>query len=270
MTRVSRSSMCSCGAALTDTFLCPRCAERYARQLGDLPALVDEAIVTLTRQDRITRRNGGRSAERPLAFSWDASVAIETVTLTLTPWIAEIEPDSTIGIAPVAQVGFLLRHRAWVMMNPLGPQLVEEADYLHGMLRRTVDLPTQRWFAGFCSHTDSDSQDENACAEPLYGRFGASQVRCSACGAVYTATERREWLIREAENSLLPLRIIWAALGTLAGNRPPWNVVRRWPERRLHARGLSLDGEELFNVGEVLDLVHTYPARTRRAEPALV
>lgn len=273
------ATKCSCGAA-TDAFVCVKCLDAHAKVLGDIPALMDECVVTLMRMDRIGHRVGSRSAEKPLPIGWEASLAIETATDTLDAWVSEVKTFGRLPDTPFGKVALLLSNMGWFAVNPAGPQAVDEFSYLHGVLSRTVDLPVQRWFAGLCDsgHGDSDSQssdaadsharsDSQACGAPLYAPFGASHVRCPACGLVYTAESRREWLVREAEAALLPLRIIWAALGTLAGSRPAWAVVRQWPERtgtrRLHARGLSLGGDELYRVGDVLDLVHSYPGRKK-------
>lgn len=273
---------CSCGASLTDSFVCETCIEQHERVLGDLPGLLSEAVTTLTRQDHISRRVGSASTQIPLPFNWNASVALGSAHNTVSAWTAEVSPDRPVPPTMTGCCLVLLANHAWPRTHVLGPQMVDEMSYLAIMLRRTVDLPVQRWFAGPCgaaptalapsgpSATAAAPTGRAPCVEPLYAHPAAATVRCPACGMVHSTAQRREWLIAEAENALLPLATVWAALGTLAGSRPPWSVVRRWPTRsgarRLHVRGLSLSGDELFRVGDVLDMVRAYPGRLRTRE----
>src|SRR5262249_16710657 len=111
------------------------------------------------------------------------------------------------------------------------------------------------------------------CDEPLYVHPAVTRLRCPACGAVYTAEARREWLRSAAEDALLPLPVISPALSPLPRSTPPWSVVKRWPartgNRRLAIRGVNLAGEELFRVGDVLEMVRVTLSRAPRKERQL-
>jgi hypothetical protein len=263
---------CRCGAA-TDAYVCVTCARRYVDDLGDVPALVHELRVTLSRQARVSLRVGSKSADIPLPFDWSASITLDTLLLTLAAWAAIVTgeaPSTRFPTTAVDALSTLLGHSDWVRISPFGPQAIDEIGYIVNEARKVIDQPAIKWYAGPCratsytydvEHTGSDTVilslvREVHCDNALYATPGASTVVCTACRARHDVATRREWLLAEAEDALLPLALIWEALPGLGVPQPSWDTVRKWPQRagarRLEARGLTLSGVELFRCGDVM------------------
>src|SRR5690242_11076732 len=67
--------------------LCRTHTEKLVEDLRDVPHLVDELDITITRQDRVTTGSRvGRSAERPLAFNEHAAEKRSELWTTLHAW----------------------------------------------------------------------------------------------------------------------------------------------------------------------------------------
>jgi hypothetical protein len=262
---------CRCGAS-TDAYVCVVCARRYVDDLGDVPALINELRVSLSRQARVNVRVGSRSTTTPLAFDWSASITLQTLILTLNAWAAIVKgwaPSERYPTSVVGALSVLLNHSDWVRTSPDGPQAIDEISYAVNEARKVIDQPPERWYAGPCRATSyvydvAHTGDtvtlslirEVHCDSPLYAVPGASSVVCTVCRARHDVATRREWLLAEAEDALLPLALIWEALPGLGVPQPSWDTVRKWPQRvgarRLEARGLTLDGVELFRCGDVM------------------
>lgn len=75
----------TCDQLTADT-VCDTCAHRLAVALRDVPALLEDLDVEITRQARGPRQPGGRSTEIPLPFASDASAARDTLVSTLGTW----------------------------------------------------------------------------------------------------------------------------------------------------------------------------------------
>jgi hypothetical protein len=261
---------CRCGRPTRDEAqVCDSCIRRLRRNLGDIPYYADQLDVTLTRQSRLASyRVGSRSAERPLPFDWLASVTVGTLHNTLTSWARTI----SVRQPPVriADLCLYLEERvgSWARISPEGPQMVDEVSYLLRELKTRIDRPPD-WYVGPCSMPRVVLQpalteagrvtlaivDERICQATLWTRLDAKIIICRECKARFPAAERREWLVAQVEDSLVPLNLIVDALPTLIGVTVARDTARKWVSRtRLVPRGLSMDGDELFRGGDVMEL----------------
>ena len=68
-----------CDTPVADASVCTTCTHRLTIALGDVPDLLTELDVDLTRQSRSGNRVGGRSPETPLPFDGDASITTRQV-----------------------------------------------------------------------------------------------------------------------------------------------------------------------------------------------
>lgn len=72
-------------------------------------------------------------------------------------------------------------------------ELLDAADEV----RRLVENPSDRWYAGLCwALVDGDPPQR--CPADLYAWPGAGTVRCPACGTVHQTGARMRWLLDEA------------------------------------------------------------------------
>jgi transcription elongation factor Elf1 len=138
-------------------------------------------------------------------------------------------------------------------------------------MRRRIDLPPTYFYCGPCNGRTVSMQltadngmltyeaETEKCTGSLYALLTSKTVSCRNCGTIYDVATRRQWLLAELEDALLPLRLVWEALPRLVGVQPDWETVRRWPKltgpRHLDVRGLTTTDVELFRAGDVLALV---------------
>lgn len=268
---------CRCGRETRDdTFVCDHCVRRLRRDLGDIPYYAEQLDVTLARQGRQgAYRVGSRSSERPLPFDWTASVTVGTLVNTLTVWARSM------GVRPQPNISALCTHMIgavdWVRTAPEGPQMVDEIRYLIGEIRARVDRPPD-WYAGPCraqsflADVVEDAEgaislrvsEERHCNATLWTRLDSRIIVCRECKAKHIVAERRGWLVRQVEQTLVPLNLVVDALPTLIGVTVSRDTARKWVTRgRLERRGLSGDGVELFSGADIMDLARRVrPRRT--------
>jgi hypothetical protein len=279
----------------TTNQLCNRCLTHLERNLGDIPAHLAELTTTISRQDRITRTtsrpplravnvgpgtpdNYITGEALPVPVNLEAAELGDDCRITVESWVETISGqlrDDVPVTDTFGRVAYLLRRGVpWARIAEDGPQFADEVRDVVRRVRRAVDRPPERWFAGPC-HAPVDGSAE-WCQLDLYAKPGADDIVCDGfrqgsdgCGATHTVTDRREWLLTSAADTLLPLRVLWEALYALTGSRVTWETVRKWPRGRpsqgvrprLEARSVSMGGEALFRGEDVLRLVADEDAR---------
>lgn len=271
---------CACGNPTRDqTLVCDSCVRSLVLILGELPWYADQLRTGLSRQSRLGGyRIGGRSAEKPLAFDWGSSEALWTLANTLTAWHRTIRGSGKLASIE-SLCTFLIAHADWVRTHPEGPQMVDEFRYLARELRKRIDRPAD-WYAGPCRSTSYGANvvhtadgvirlelnDERVCTATLWTRLDAKVIVCPECKAKRLTVDRREWLVAQVEDALVPLNMLVDALPTLIGVTVSRDTARKWVGRgRLVARGLDGQGNELFSGGDVMELARN---STRRKVPA--
>lgn len=84
---------CDCGRPAPDAFLCKVCIRRLEQRYAELPALMDDLLVTLTRQDNIGEASGGertKGSAPPLTVSLSAADVFADITRNLTRTVAHL------------------------------------------------------------------------------------------------------------------------------------------------------------------------------------
>lgn len=153
---------------------------------------------------------------------------------------------------------YLLGHADWIRTQHWAPEILDELTDVAGQLRRMVDRPAERWFAGNC--------DVVTCERPLYVKEGASWVTCEACGISYEVKLRREQMLLKAHDRYATASEIARAISWLGQESVNAQRIRKWVERnRLERKGwLTVRGRELptYRIGDVAALVEA-ASRTR-------
>lgn len=289
-------------------YLCQPCGQHYAAQLGDVRALIDALLTSYTRQGRIGDGNGGRRGnDTPLPYdprARDASQALHNALGTTARMVAE-ERDPVTVDGPThwrcthpscvairdshgpedtspAIAAWLLTHVDWLRHHQAGHEMLDEITDALFAIRRVVDLPAERWYAGDCGEEitaiDRDPQGPASsgtlvldrdgkvityeCMGELYATARAVTVTCPDCDGVFDVAARREWLLEMAEDELAPLRVLASLLSepdralhdgvVVPGRKVTTDQLKGYRRRgRIVAHGLDLDGVETFRVGEV-------------------
>lgn len=264
-----------CERPIHDTaYICAACESALRRDFESVALVAGEAWTTIARLSRFDR-SPGRSAERPLPFSWEAADATWAAANTLTTWARHIADTRGIPLPepagpmhgpvcraqpchhhtcaritsrsrehPMAAVAtWLTRQLGWLRHRPEAAEAFDELTDACRLAVRTVDNPPVRWYAGPCD-----------CGVDLYAAPSARWVRCRDCGTEHDANARREWLLHLAEDQLARASLVAAAL-TALGLPTKDATVRKWAERgRLIPHGTDHHGRPLYRFGDVLAL----------------
>lgn len=275
--------------------LCSRCLRRVERAIEDLPGLVEDLELTVTRQTAgaaLARRAGGETA-LPFDDSERVQRARRDVTV-LDEW-ADLIAGSRARAASLTMAGrarrsarALLDRLAWFEVDEQAPDAALAMVQIRDSLRRAVDRPASRVFAGLCgaeivalvldvdqvADVITPAIEVSTCAGEVYAEPGDPLAICAACGGGHHVAERRQLTLAAIEDELLPLAEILAAVPVLTGRNPDRATVRQWrARRRLVPASTTPAGVDLYRGGDVLRLVvdeGTRPGPRRTDEPAVV
>lgn len=144
---------------------------------------------------------------------------------------------------------YLLGHADRARVVEWGPEMLDEMDDLETQLRRMVDRPADKWFAGPCDQCERD----------LYATTGAAEVACHECDLVYDVNARRAWLLQQAEDRLVNATMLARAVSWLGAMPLTAARVWKWAEReRIVAKAHETQGGRvlpLYRIGDALDLL---------------
>lgn len=235
-------AVADCGRPVQDATICTTCTSTLERDLGDVPAHRSELEVTLTRQAVVGERNGGKSAEVPLAYHTGASEALAVLRSALHGWVrVAVEEDDAAWPSEDsldALARFLQRRLPWLRRHPAADEAVDEITSAIDLARRTVDRPTPRLYAGPCK----EQVDGQECDGELYARPNATEVVCPKCSAVHDVSKRRDWLRESVSDHLGTAAEISALCRHILGELVTTAMIRGYAHRgTLEARGETRD-----------------------------
>lgn len=237
----------TCGRPVSDGYTCSACGERLSVALGDVPALWEELDTVLVKQARYAAAEF-RRGEQALPFNAAASELGWVLRNTLATWCRLIGeergrelPDDT----PPAMARWLLNHVEWLRHHRAGHEAVEEITSTAREIRKAVDRPAPRIYAGPC-------QD---CGQDMYGKPGAASVECRPCGLSYDVAEMQAWMWSEAQDSLVTAREAVTLLARF-GFQTPQKTIEKWRLRgRLAEHPDARDGRFQYRFRDVWLLV---------------
>jgi hypothetical protein len=271
----------SCGyPAPQDAFICKNCLHALRRDLGDVPALIDDLNTTLTRQDVVGASSGRRASETSLPWKETASEALWVLVSTVLTWVREFQDPDTVPFpdAPVAAARWLLANSSYVASREQAGQVVDELASAVSKAYEVIDRPPELLLAGQCGH--------RGCEEYLYARPDAKTTTCRSCGAVHEVAECRAWMVAYASEMQLPSQMCLSWVRLLMGKSIPRGTWDSWLARgrenaRHRANGnqhdlfrgleaVSVDhmGHPLYRFGDVRDLAAAWVARPRKQQVA--
>lgn len=235
-----------CDRPVGDGYVCQRCADRLERALGDVPALWEELDTVLTKQARYAAAEA-RRGERSLPFNPEASEIGWVLRNTLSTWcrlIAEERGKPLPEDNPPAIAKWLLNHTTWLRHREFGHQAVEEITSVVGQVRKMVDRPAERIYAGPCKD----------CGKDMYGKPDASSVDCRPCGLSYDVTEMREWMRAQVYGRLVTARegvILLCRFGLPVQQK---TIDKWWERKRIPDHGKDPDGKRLYLFDDLVTL----------------
>lgn len=261
--------------------LCSSCTHRLARDLGDLAALAEELETTRRRLSRTGGAATGvlsRSHDKPLPWDQNAAEVADALRATTVGWVRVLleQGRSGRGVTDTitSMAAFLLANLEALRHHDAADEVADEFADCTARAWQAIDRATPWTYAGPCreevpehvvpAKADEGEDEEHGpscCVAELHAREGARTVICRACQARHDAYERRQWLLRIAENQLVPAADLPAILST-SDRRLSLNTVKSWIHRkRLLPHGSS--DPALYRVGDAVDLI--YPSSRRTA-----
>lgn len=265
----------ACDRPVADAFVCGACAGQLERDLGDVPALVEDLDVALSRQAVFGDRAGGKSAEKPLPIDPRASEVGWVLRNTLSTWIRVLVEEGHAqahssgaetsgwssgcdglgaGSQPLTaafMARWLLGHVEAIRHHQAGGEAADEIRSAIAHVRRVIDRPAQRWYAGACN-----------CGTDLYVRPGATVIACRDCGTEHDVAKRRTELLDALEDRLATTVEISRAVRTIGQIEVTPSAIRGYAFRgRLEAKTVDRQGRPLYRMGDVLDLMAGEHAR---------
>lgn len=185
---------CPCGQPSPDAFLCKSCSLRLERALGDLPALIADLDITLTRQAVTGPQSDGKAADTPPPLHIGAAVVASDLRYTLATSIRYLTEARGITEAPTdnppSMARWLLRYADSIRLDPAGPDIAGD---IHGITHRIVtviDLPRTRgrFKVGMCPEVDEKGAycpGEIWAHLPAEGVNETARMECQYCHHVY-------------------------------------------------------------------------------------
>lgn len=232
-----------CDRPVGDGYVCQHCADRLSRALGDVPALWEELDTVLTKQARYAAVEF-RRGERALPYNPAASELGTALRGILNTWcrlIAEERGKDLPEDTPPAVAGWLLNHVTWLRHHLAGAEAVEEMTNAIGQVRRAVDRPAERVYAGPCAD----------CGGDMYGKPGGATVECRPCGLEYDVAVMVAWMQSEARKRLVTAKEAIVLLGRF-GLPLSQKTIEKWRQReRLFAQPEPRDGVLLYKFDDI-------------------
>lgn len=271
-------------AALTDPEI-----DHLERAIGDLPGLVADLEMTVTRQSA-----GGHSraaadhVERPLPFRTGPRIDTARQAVDgLAEWCELIAGARPIGRdlphRAFAASAALLSRLSWFREDDRAADAAAKILQIRAALRRAVDRPPSRTvWAGPClaevttlevdvdatGHKLTPRAVTRTCEGDVLAEPGDPLALCRECRVHHPITERHAWMLAGVDGELLPLPEILAVLPALIGRRPDPATVRQWRARgRLEPVTVTTSGVPLYRGGDVIRLAQdtdTRPGPRRR------
>lgn len=254
-----------------DAFVCKICVQQLSRDLGDVPALIDDLHITLSRQDVLGAGSGRRAAETGLPWKDAASEALWVLINTVLSWTRELQdPDAApFPDAPIKAARWLLNNARHASTHPDAGKLVDEIAAAVGQAYTVIDRPPDLLLAGQCG--------VDGCEEYLYARPDAQATTCRACEHLHQVEERRALLMAYASEMQLPASLCLSWIKLLMGKTIPRGTWDRWvhygrnPQegrRGVGAAAVDHSGNPLYRFGDVRDMAADWVARPRKDKVA--
>ena len=146
---------------------------------------------------------------------------------------------------------YLLGQADWIRTQHWAGEILDEVTDVEAQLRRMVDRPADKWFAGPC----------DGCERDLYAKVGDPFVECADCDRIYDIAVRRAALLVEAEDYLANATELARAVSWLGSEPLTAARIWKWAER---GRIVAKDHQEVrgkqvpqYRIGDALDLLAT-------------
>lgn len=275
MTKTSHVCPACKSEAPGDRFICQPCGDWLAHDLGDIPALVEQLEIDLSKQhgvqlgkgkpgtetvDAEDKKYAGTLTPKPIPYDLRASEALTDLKIVLVGWTRVLVEDRNQPWPqddPVSISRWLMCRVDLIRDHEAGDEAIREVRTAVKKARRTLDRKRELIYAGPCEVKD--------CTEHLYARPKAKEVVCTACRSIHDVAERREWMmdaIRDMLTTPSEAVTLLTYFGLRHDRKQAANLISTWAKRkRLLPHGVNLKGHATFRFGEVMDMMFAEETR---------
>lgn len=265
--------------------ICMHCTTALAQTLRRVPGLLDDLVVTWSKQDRLRAGGGHRTkqSEAPLPVRFDMPPVIAALGNELTTWARDLVdrngwdvadptprsphnskrgvvfPQSTTAIDLACYAAeWLADHIAQLRMHPAVMEAHRGITSAITVAENAIDRPVPWVYRGPCERCDAE----------LHAAPNATTVVCGGCGEAHDGAVLRQRLLDKAADQLVTTVELSAALTGLSGMSVAIGTIRSWrsrgqlaPHAWLHedrvvlARPVDHRDKPLFRVGEAAELL---------------
>lgn len=246
---------CNCGRETRDeAYVCDDDLGNLAKMLGELPWIVEQLDLTLTKARGIdyTALGGAAGSEVALPLDVRAMDASRALRQALVMWVRfcdeeQVRHQSPLEGLPKDDVVSMSRWLLWRVdglgLSDMGWDAVSELTRAIGKCRMVIDRPAEKQYAGPCE-----------CGRDLYAKPKAKVTRCRSCEREYDVEEMRDWMRKATEG-----RLVTALEGsTLLGRfdlPTAQKTIDSWHDRkRVVDHGKSPDGRWLYLMSDLIAL----------------
>lgn len=255
---------CQCGRPTRDAaYLCDTCLGAISRSLGDVPWLVEQLEVTITKQRASGASEGGRDASTPVPFHIAAAKVQNSLRVALVKWVRFCVEESVrhSSPGPAWPADNLVSMSRWLMwrvdglsFNDLGTEAHDEITDAVAACWHIIDRPPERRYAGPC-----------ACGRDLYHKPGADKATCTLCGSTYDVAALYAWMKSQVRGKLVTARE-GSALLSRFDMETKQATIDKWRERgRLMEKGHNADGHRVYLFDDLLGLAQYAQQRATSA-----
>lgn len=259
-----------------DRTLCPADAKALGLLLSQVPGILEELDVALTRQARL-RPVRGLTVVDAVEMPYNVSAAEEARKIRefLLPWVRLVQTrtgaEYRAAVGTPALARGLYNYAAFLTLQPEAAALLEGLQQIVEDVRRIIDVRIEKVFVGSCrSVFNADGDRQPVCTEHMYAPARNVEFTCGKCGTVHDVKSRQRQAIAASENRVMGPQMIARAL---TRNGEALNVERlyNWVKRGL-LKPAALDpltGRKLYRVGDVLDVMVATDASPHNPRKAL-
>lgn len=247
----------TCDSPVGEAWSCSACAEKLRIALGDVNSLWEDLDAVLALQARYSSPEG-RGGELALPFNPAASEIGWVLRNTLNTWCKLVAEERVWDLPedhPAKVAGWLLGQVEWIRQQRAGHQAIEEITSAVNAVRKAVDRPAERLYAGPCKE----------CGTDLYGKPGAAEVTCKTCKTVSAVVEQKTWMGAIIETRLITGREA-SVLLAWAGMEIQQATIKKWQQRDLlEAHSKDANGAWLYRWPEVKALAEEHTKAQQEA-----
>lgn len=268
---------CKCGRPTRDDrYSCDTCSDDLSKALGEVPWLVDELEVTISKRKGIdySRVGGGTGGKReqPSPPEWGAAEARGSLRAVMVSWVRfcdeeQVRHQSHMMGLPADDLKAMSRWLMWrvdgLALLEIGPEAVDKITSAVAHCRRLIDRPADRQYLGQCEVCATVGEDGRLYAQPR-----GALARCRNCGQTVDASVLRDRLLAELDDRLCTADEV-AELSTYLG-LPDDRVrvrkrIERWGASERHALArVKVNGQDHYRFGAAY--VALMKHENRRAE----